>query len=93
MKKMLLTILVSISAMAPVLPCDQYSNIKKAFVIVQSVLRHSEREFVCPYEAEHALQVYYKEFRLACEDCKQLATFEYNQFILKLERLLEESER
>lgn len=104
MKKLLFTILLSISAIAPVSPCGQSDNIRKAFRIVESALRHSrrrslsygghaEREFICPFEAEHALQVYYKEFRSACEDCKAIAIFEYQPFILKLERILEDCQR
>lgn len=93
MRKILFSILLSISAIAPVSPCEQSGNIKKAIVIIESVLRHAETSYVCPFEAEHALQVYFKEFRGACAECQELAYFQYNQLILKLERLLEECRR
>ena len=95
MRKILFTILLSILAIAPVLPCDQEYNIKKAFKRVESVLSRSVEasDVLWRVEAEQALRAYYKEYREACEDCMSMAIFEFHVDILKLERILERCRR
>ena len=93
MKKALLSLVAATFLSTTLNPCGQSDNIRKAFRIVECILRQSQREVVAPFEIEHALELYFKELSGACGDCNAWAHMEYGFCINKLQRLLEACNR
>lgn len=92
MKKYLLTFIL-LMRLSSLSPCDQEVNVRKAFIVVESALRHAREGKFDPGESDAALRLYYACMKETCEECYAWCQNLYGAKVLMLERYFDGSSR